>query len=52
MKTVLGVLQHAFQMAANDDLIVKNLNRFQLTVVVVNDSVTRKAINCEKLLKS
>ena len=37
-------LRPAFEMAVDDDLLVKNPFEFQLATVVVNDSVTREAI--------
>ncbi len=42
--SIRGVLRPAFQMAYDDDLIRKNPFEFQLATVIVNDSVTRKAI--------
>ena len=42
--TVRGVVRPAFQMAMDDDLIRKNPFEFQLSTVVVNNSVTREAI--------
>ena len=42
--SIRGVLRPAFQMAENDDLIRKNPFRFELSTVIVNDSVTRNAI--------
>lgn len=42
--TIRGVVRPAFQMALDDDLIRKNPFEFQLSTVVVNDSVTREAI--------
>ena len=42
--TVRGVVRPAFQMALDDDLIRRNPFEFQLSTVVVNDSVTREAI--------
>ena len=42
--SVRGVVQPAFEMAVNDDLIRKNPFGFELATVVVNDSVTREAI--------
>lgn len=42
--TIRGVLRPAFRMAVEDDLIKKNPFDFQLSTVVVNDSVTRDAI--------
>ena len=37
--TVRGVLRPAFQMATDDDMIIKNPFQFELHTVVVNDSV-------------
>lgn len=45
VKTVRGVLRPAFQMAVDDDILVKNPFAFELAGVVVNDSVTREAIS-------
>ena len=42
--TVRGVVRPAFQMAVDDDLIPKNPFGFQLSTVIVNDSVTREAL--------
>ncbi|MGF0018214.1 tyrosine-type recombinase/integrase [Sporofaciens sp. SGI.106] len=42
---IRGVLRPAFQMAVDDDLLVKNPFDFQLATVVANDSVTREAIS-------
>ena len=42
--TIRGVVRPAFQMAVDNDLLVKNPFEFQLNTVVVNDSVTREAI--------
>lgn len=47
--TIRGVLRPAFQMAVDDDVIVKNPFGFQLAGVVVNDSVTREAISKEQM---
>ena len=44
IKTVRGVLRPAFQMAMDDDIIVKNPFAFQLAGVVVNTEHTREAI--------
>ena len=41
-------LRPAFEMAVDDDLLVKNPFEFQLATVVVNDSVTREAITRKK----
>ena len=51
VKTVRGVLRPAFQMAVDDDIIVKNPFGFQLAGVVVNDSKTREAITREQMRK-
>lgn len=42
--SIRGVVRPAFQMAVEDDLIIKNPFDFLLVTVVVNDSVTREAI--------
>ena len=42
--SIRGVVRPAFQMAVEDDLIRKNPFAFELSTVVVNDSVTREAI--------
>lgn len=42
--SVRGVVRPAFQMAVDDDILLKNPFEFQLATVVVNDSVTRDAI--------
>lgn len=42
--TIRGVVRPAFQMAVDDDLLVKNPFEFQLNTVIVNDSVTREVI--------
>lgn len=42
--SIRGVLRPAFEMALNDDLIRKNPFAFELSSLVVNDSVTREAI--------
>ena len=42
--TIRGVLRPAFRMALEDDLIRKNPFDFELSSVIVNDSVTREAI--------
>ena len=41
--SIRGVLRPAFQMAVDDDLLLRNPFEFQLATVVVNDSVTREA---------
>lgn len=42
--SVRGVVRPAFQMAVDDDILLKNPFEFQLATVVVDDSVTREAI--------
>lgn len=42
--TVRGVLRPAFQMVADDDMIIKNPVRFELHTAIVNDSVKRDAL--------
>ncbi len=49
VKTVRGVLRPAFQMAVDDDILVKNPFSFELAGVVVNDSLTREAISREDM---
>ena len=51
VKAVRGVLRPAFQMAVDDDLINKNPFGFELSGVVVNDSVTREAITKDEMRK-
>ena len=51
IKTVRGVLRPAFQMAVDDDMIVKNPFGFQLAGVIVNDEKTRQAITKEQMKK-
>lgn len=48
---IRGVLRPAFQMAVDDDILSKNPFGFQLSGVVVNDSVTREAITQEQMQK-
>lgn len=49
--TIRGVLRPAFQMAVDDDILMKNPFGFQLAGVVVNDSVTREAITKDQMRK-
>lgn len=49
VKTVRGVLRPAFQMAVDDDIIVKNPFDFQMVGVVINDSIIREAITREQM---
>lgn len=51
VKTVRGVLRPAFQMAMDDDILLKNPFNFELVGVLVNDSVTREAINKDQMRK-
>ena len=46
-----GVLRPAFQMAVDDDILVKNLFGFQLAGVLVNDAVTRESITKDQMRK-
>jgi integrase len=48
IQSVRGVLRPAFQMEADDDMIIKNPFQFELHTVVVNDSVKRAAITREQ----
>ena len=49
IKTVRGVLRPAFQMAVDDDVLMKNPFQFELAGVVVNDAVTREAISKDQM---
>lgn len=49
VKTIRGVLRPAFQMAMDDDILVKNPFNFELVGVLVNDSVTREATSKEDM---
>lgn len=49
VKTVRGVLRPAFQMAVDDDMIVKNPFDFMLAGVVVNTEMTRQAISRKQM---
>ena len=46
-----GVLRPAFQMAVDDDVLIKNPFGFELAGVVVNDTVTREAITKDQMRK-
>lgn len=46
--SIRGVLRPAFQMAVDDDLLLKNPFEFQLATVIVNGSVTRKVITLQQ----
>lgn len=43
--TIRGVLRPAFQMAVDDEMLIRNPFEFQLASVVVNDSVKREALS-------
>ena len=49
--SIRGVLRPAFQMAVDDDVLLKNPFGFELATVIVNDSVTREAITREQMRK-
>ena len=51
IRSVRGVLRPAFQMAVDDNLILKNPIDFPLNSVVINDSVTREAISNKDMLR-
>lgn len=46
--SIRGVLRPAFQMAVDDEMLLRNPFEFQLHTVVVNDSVKRDAITREQ----
>lgn len=48
---IRGVLRPAFQMAVDDDIILKNPFGFELATVLVNDSVTREALTRDQMRK-
>ncbi len=49
--SIRGVLRPAFQMAVDDDLILKNPFGFQLVGVVLNDSIMREALTKDQMRK-
>lgn len=49
--TIRGVLRPAFQMAVDDDILVKNPFSFQLAGVLINDSVQREALSADQMRK-
>ena len=49
IKSVRGVLRPAFQLAVDDDILLKNPFGFEMATVVVNDSVTREAITKKQM---
>lgn len=42
--TIRDVLRPAFQMAVDDDVLLKNPFEFQLATIIINDSIRREAI--------
>ena len=42
--TIRGVVRPAFQMAVDDDVLLKNPFEFQLATIIINDSIRREAI--------
>lgn len=46
--SIRGVLRPAFQMAVDDDLLLKNPFEFQLVTVIANDLVTKEAAHCSR----
>lgn len=51
VKTIRGVLRPAFQMAVDDDILMKNPFGFELVGVIVNTEHTREAITKEQMNK-
>ncbi len=51
IKCVRGVLRPAFQMAVDDDMLVKNPLAFQFNGIIVNDAEAREALS-EKQMES
>ena len=49
--TIRGVLRPTFQLAVDDDILVKNPFGFHLAGVLVNDAVTREAITKDQMIK-
>ena len=49
IKSVRGILRPAFQLAVDDDILLKNPFGFEMATVVVNDSVTREAITKKQM---
>jgi len=50
--SIRGVLRPAFQMAVDDDLILKNPFGFELGTILVNDSQKREAVSLEDEARS
>lgn len=48
---IRGVLRPAFQMAVDDDILIKNPFGFQLHTILINDSVKRDAISKDQMRK-
>ena len=51
IKGIRGVLRPAFQMAVDDDMLGKNPFNFDMSGVLVNDTVPREAISPEQMHK-
>ena len=51
VKTIRGVLRPAFQMAVDDDILMKNPFGFELVGVIVNTEHTRQAVTREQMNK-
>lgn len=51
IKTIRGVLRPAFQMAVDDDILMKNHFGFELAGVIVNTEHTRQAITKDQMKK-
>lgn len=49
--SIRGILRPAFQMAVDDDILMKNPFNFQLATVLINDSVTREAVSKDDMNK-
>lgn len=49
VKTIRGVLRPAFQMAVDDDILMKNPFEFQLVGVIVNTEHTREAVSKDQM---
>lgn len=47
--TIRGVLRPAFQMAVDDDILVKNPFSFELSGLILNDTVKREALTKEQM---
>lgn len=51
IRAVRGVLRPAFQMAVDDDILLKNPFGFELAEVIRNNSRTREAISREQMIR-